>query len=242
MTPSTLADAARPRTADPMRRALAVGACLVAAGALGQAARERAQRGRIADPPHLEANIPKAFANWSLLTTPSQIVNPQAQQMLDAIYSEVVSRTYVDANRYHVMLSVAYGSDQRGGLEAHKPEVCYPAQGFSLLDQQDGVVSTPHGDVGVRLLRTSLGARLEPITYWFAMANTVNATAWDKRLARVRMVLTGSIPDGILLRVSSIDPDAARAYRVQAQFIRDLIDALPEPTRLRVLGRAAAQA
>lgn len=240
MTPKVSANIARVDDARPLRRALVVGACLVTAGALGHAARQRAQGGQRAEPPQLDANIPKLFAGWSLLSTPALIVNPQAQQMLDSIYSEVVSRTYVDASRYHVMLSVAYGSDQRGGLEAHKPEVCYPAQGFVLQDQRDGVVTTPHGDIAVRLLKTSQGPRHEPITYWFAMADTVNARAWDKRMTRIRMVLTGSIPDGILLRVSSIDPDATRAYDVHARFIRDLVASLPEATRSRVLGRSNA--
>jgi EpsI family protein len=39
---------------------------------------------------------------------------------------------YVNASGYRIMLSLAYGSDQRGALQAHKPEVRYPAQGFTL--------------------------------------------------------------------------------------------------------------
>ena len=33
---------------------------------------------------------------------------------------------------------MAYGDDQRGGLQAHRPEVCYPAQGFKVTSQADG--------------------------------------------------------------------------------------------------------
>ena len=29
-----------------------------------------------------------------------------------------------------IMLSIAYGEDQRDGMKLHYPEVCYPAQGF----------------------------------------------------------------------------------------------------------------
>lgn len=240
--PAVRADAVEPSPAHARatRRALLISACMLGSAALAYATRRRAQRGSTAQPPKLGENIPMAFAAWRMLSTPTQIVNPQTQQMLDALYSEVLTRTYFNDGRYHIMLSAAYGNDQRGGLEAHKPEVCYPAQGFVLHDQRDDVLATQYGAVPVRRLRTSLGARQEPITYWFAMADTVNATALDKRLSRLRAVLTGAIPDGILMRVSSIDPDASRGYRMHDRFIEDMLSAMPEATRERVLGRQAS--
>ena len=39
------------------------------------------------------------------------------------------------------------------------------------------------------------------------------------RLAQLRYTLTGEIPDGILVRVSSIDRDESGAYERQADFI-----------------------
>ena len=36
---------------------------------------------------------------------------------------------------------MAYGDDQRGGLQAHRPEVCYPAQGFKLGKVEDGTLA-----------------------------------------------------------------------------------------------------
>jgi len=56
-----------------------------------------------------------------------QVVDPQTRELLDKLYSETLSRTYVNANGYRIMLSLAYGSDQRDSLQVHKPEVCYPA-------------------------------------------------------------------------------------------------------------------
>ena len=50
------------------------------------------------------------------------------------------------------MLSMAYGDDQRGGLQAHRPEVCYPAQGFKLGKVEDGSLSTSFGNIEVRRL------------------------------------------------------------------------------------------
>jgi hypothetical protein len=43
--------------------------------------------------------------------------------------------------------------------------------------------------------------------------------------------LTGRIPDGLLFRVSSIDPDPARAWRKQDEFVGQLLAALPPAER-----------
>jgi EpsI family protein len=234
-------DAPMPIDRHVYRRAFVLAGGMAVLAALAAAGRHRASQGQRAAPPDLRANIPLLFGSWQHVPTAPQVVNPQTQQILDALYSEVVARTYAqtqtEGQRYHVMMSVAYGNDQRGGLEAHRPEVCYPAQGFVLQDQRDDVLATRHGAVQVRRLRTSIGTRQEPITYWFAMAQTQNASAFDRRMTRLRATLTGSIPDGILMRVSSIDADPQRAWRMQDAFIMSLLDALPAATRARLLGQ-----
>jgi hypothetical protein len=68
------------------------------------------------------------------------------------------------------------------------------------------------------------------------MADTQNASALDKRLSRLRALLTGAIPDGILMRLSSIDADPQRAWRMHDAFIASLLDVLPGSTRARLIG------
>src|SRR5687767_12313064 len=97
--------------------------CLAAFG--GYAARpseKAADRGQSLS---LDAVVPKQFGEWTELQEQSaQVVNPQTQEILDKIYSQLLSRTYVNKQGYRIMLSMAYGDDQRGALQAHKPEVC----------------------------------------------------------------------------------------------------------------------
>ena len=82
----------------------------------------------------LEEIVPTQFGEWKMLRdSGTQMVNPETKELLDSLYSQILSRTYVNAKGYRIMLSLAYGDDQRGGLQAHKPEVCYPAQGFKLI-------------------------------------------------------------------------------------------------------------
>jgi hypothetical protein len=52
--------------------------------------------------------IPVSFGDWRELPQgPQNIVNPQEKQALDDIYSQTLSRTYVNSAGYRIMLSVA---------------------------------------------------------------------------------------------------------------------------------------
>lgn len=187
----------------------------------------------------LESMIPKQFGDWREAPQGHvQVVNPQTQELLDKLYSEIVTRTYVNVGGYRVMLSLAYGSDQRGSLQAHKPEVCYPAQGFVLKKNEAGLLATSFGEISVRRLFTTLGARQEPVTYWFTIGDKVveGKTHVHRRIVELSYVLTGRIPDGMLFRVSSIDPDQSRAYRMQEQFVDQLLHAVSPAERKRLSG------
>jgi EpsI family protein len=190
----------------------------------------------------LEAVVPKRFGDWTELPDPStQVINPQQAKVLNEIYSQVLTRTYTDNAGYRIMLSLAYGDDQRGGLQAHRPEVCYPAQGFKLDHIENGTLATPFGSIDVRRLITALGERNEPVTYWLTVGDQVVKTGFEKRLAEIRLGITGQIPDGLLFRVSSIDRDTGRAFAMQQKFAADMMAAVPAKTRKRLGGPAAPE-
>ena len=191
----------------------------------------------------LQAIVPTDFGDWSELPDKSvQVVNPQTQELLDKLYSQLLTRTYVNKNGYRIMLSLAYGDDQRGGLQAHRPEVCYPAQGFKLGSVVDGPLATRYGNIDARRLTTTLGLRNEPVTYWLTTGDQVVKTALEKRIAQIRLGLTGQIPDGLLFRVSSIDADNRRGFAMQQKFAADMIDAVPPTARKQLSGLVTAGA
>jgi EpsI family protein len=189
----------------------------------------------------LESAIPQQFANWRIDPAQrAQVVNPQTQQLLDKLYGQVLARTYVNDRGYRVMLSLAYGSDQRGALQAHKPEVCYAAQGFSLLRNDTADIGTSFGQIMGRRLNTQLGKRVEPITYWFTLGDQTVRSRFERRVAEVRIGLTGQIPDGLLFRVSSIDTNTAHAYAEHDRFVNDLLAAVKPTDRFRLSGLIGA--
>jgi len=188
----------------------------------------------------LEAAVPKGFGDWTELPDQAgQVVNPQTKELLDKLYSQILTRNYVNKQGYRIMLSMAYGDDQRGGLQAHRPEVCYPAQGFKLGKVEDGVLATAYGNIDVRRLSTTLGARNEPVTYWLTVGDQVIQNALDKRIAQIRLGLTGQIPDGLLFRISSIDADTASAYAMQQKFVADMMASVPPAARKQLSGLTA---
>jgi len=219
------------------RKALVLVALMCGASIAGIAARPNAKAADRGNVISLEAMVPKQFGAWRMVVdSGAQVVNPQTKELLDKLYSQVLSRTYVDDKGYRIMLSMAYGDDQRGGLQAQRPEVCYPAQGFKLGKVEDGALATPYGNIEVRRLSTSLSTRTEPVTYWLTVGDQVVKSTIEKRLAEIRLGLTGQIPDGLLFRVSSIDGDQERAFAMQQKFAADMLAAVPPSVRRQLSG------
>lgn len=217
--------------------ALTLAALMCAVSLAGVAARPSAKAVDAGNAISLEATVPKIFGDWKEL--PDQgglIVNPETKQLLDKLYSQILSRTYVHKDGYRIMLSMAYGDDQRGGLQAHRPEVCYPAQGFRVGKIEDGALPTPFGSIDVRRLGTQLGPRNEPVTYWLTVGDQVIKSTFDKRLAQIRLGLTGQIPDGLLFRISSIDGDDAHGFAMHQKFAAEMMGALSPTARRQLSG------
>ena len=154
------------------RVAVILGAMMVAASVGAILATPTTKLSDVEQAISLERMIPKQFGDWrEEPLSHVQVVNPQTRELLDRLYSQVLSRIYVNEGGYRVMLSIAYGKDQRGSLEAHKPEVCYPAQGFALKTNRPGLLATTFGNIPMRRLFATMGAREEQVTYWFTIGD-----------------------------------------------------------------------
>ena len=184
----------------------------------------------------LRTVFPDRFGNWRIDDRmPVQLVSPDIQAKLNEIYNQTLSRTYVDAQGRRIMLSVAYGGDQSDGTRAHLPEVCYPAQGFEIGEKAVATLATPGQGLRVRRMVARLGARVEPITYWLVIGHRVATSGTEVKLAQLSYSARGVIPDGMLVRVSSIDSDA-----LHAEFVAALAAAIQPALLPRVTGGGGA--
>ncbi|MEN9658084.1 MAG: EpsI family protein [Pseudomonadota bacterium] len=186
----------------------------------------------------LEKAIPKAFADWTQDTRVVPIsTNPELQEKLDNLYSQIVNRTYINAKGEQIMLSIAYGRDQGGdGSQVHRPEYCYPAQGFELKKTHDGKLKYKNDYIPVRRLLAVNGSRTEPISYWITVGETALRSGFDRKLAQISYGLKGTIPDGLLFRVSNISTEIDASYQLQEKFTNDLLNNVDKQTRIRLAG------
>jgi EpsI family protein len=189
----------------------------------------------------LEKIIPRQFGEWRLipsvgLVTPTDV--PAADRRGSGIYSQEVARGYADRAGNVVMLLVAYGPVQDGRLKAHFPEVCYNAAGFRVSPKVTAEVSYQGGVAPLALSRLTAvkERRFESISYWMRVGNDIATGVFDRQIARLKYGFRGLIPDGALIRVSTIGLAEDVSYRLQDQFIRDLIAALPAENRKFFVG------
>ncbi|MDZ7858015.1 exosortase-associated protein EpsI, B-type [Sphaerotilus sp.] len=181
--------------------------------------------------------IPGQFGRWQQQEISSGIVNPQQQQLLDELYSEQVSRTYISDQGYRIMLSIAYGKNQNDSFQVHLPEICYPAQGFQVVSSAPTTIDTPFGTIPAKQLKTTYQSqRIEPVTYWTTIGNHAVRSGTDKKLKEIQYAMEGQIADGLLFRVSSVDPNLPRAFDAQLNFVSEMMSSLSPGDRLRLAG------
>lgn len=188
----------------------------------------------------LETLFPPTFDTWKI--DPDLIpieLSAELRKVIRESYDQTLARTYVNDQGYRVMLSVAYGGRRNQGMDIHRPEVCYPAQGLAIRrETRDIAIDFDGARLPLKRLVAGTGSRNEPITYWLVIGRSVSSFGYGHRLALLKYGLTGHVPDGMLLRVSSIDDDETQAFAEQDLFLRDLLAALTPDFRRRVLGQA----
>lgn len=219
-------------------KALVALVLMAAAFVLGQAWRPTKHLSDAQVKVDLEQMFPKAFGDWVVDTRqPVQLVSPDTQALLDKLYNQLLSRGYVnqrDGSR--IMLSVAYGGDQSDGTRAHRPEVCYPAQGFEVIANRESRLQTASQSIRVRQLVARLGGRIEPISYWVTVGDRIALGPGEQKLAQLRYGFSGLIADGMLVRISNIDRDVEKSYLLHQRFFDEMSRAMAPPVLARVIG------
>ena len=187
----------------------------------------------------LTALVPAEFGEWhEERDAAAAVVNPEAEAALAKIYTQTLARTYVNAAGERILLSVAYGDDQRGeATQAHRPEICYTAQGFAITSNDVGTLKAAERSIPVRRLVAVSGNRNEPITYWVTVGDRATLPGVGRKLLQLFYGLGGKVPDGLLFRVSSIQADKTAAYALQDQFVNALFTHLGKAPTEKLAGK-----
>jgi EpsI family protein len=194
--------------------------------------------------------IPERFGAWTaepeavsqVWLVPNEAGEAVAAQA--ASYDDVLMRTYRRDDGARVMVALAYGSRQTQEVKIHRPELCYYAQGFDVVahGRRDVRFSDSSG-VESRALVTRNRSRIEIVTYWIRLGDAVVHDPWTLRWAIFDEGLGGSVPDGLLVRTSSLTRSAEQAEAeldLQHEFLADLFRELPPATQRFLAGSAEA--
>jgi EpsI family protein len=216
---------------------LVIGLCMFAAAGLAMALKPTVKMADSGPGFDLEVLIPKAFGEWKIdETIVPLIANPEQDAQLEKLYSQTLSRTYVNSKGERIMLSIAYGGEQSRTMQVHRPEVCYTAQGFQVGSMQKATINLNGASLPVMKLVATQGPRTEPIIYWVNIGGDAVRGNLEQGFARLRYGLTGKVPDGLLFRVSAISEDLSQSYADQEIFVRDLLGSLTPEQRVKLTG------
>lgn len=185
----------------------------------------------------LERMIPVRIGEFAFDTT-SGLVLPPPDALVDRLYDNLITRTYTRTDGKIAMLLVAYNNRQDGVLQIHRPEVCYPAGGFSLSATR--AIDTPllsGPPLPSQAFVATSELRTETVLYWTRVGEDFPRRWLEQRIAVARENLKGVIPDGVLVRVSTLS-DTTDDLRMLTAFVADLYRLSPGALRQLLFARA----
>lgn len=186
---------------------------------------------------NLDLLFPRQAGPWALDRHGDVFIRPQdPHDKVYGVYDQVLERIYRRPDGAQVMLCVAYGGRQSDGLHVHRPENCYRGAGFEVSGLTRIEMALADRTVPASRLLATRPGRSEPITYWTLFGDRVENDPREANWMKLSAGLRGRVLDGMLIRVSTIDNDAARAHRQQAVFADALVRAIDPGYRTRVIG------
>lgn len=193
--------------------------------------------------PNYAALVPEQFGDWTIIPSLRLVMPEDSEDLSNQIYSQMFGRGYSDKSGNVVMLLVAYGPRQSDRLQLHRPEICYVAQGFRVSSSVPATLDLGEGGsaLSVRRMVAQREGRTERITYWMRVGGNVVSTLFGRQVTKLRYGLQGLIPDGVLIRVSTINMDEKTAAEVQDRFLRDFMKSVANKDLPHFVGNQAVR-
>lgn len=179
--------------------------------------------------PKLQSLLPAQIGDWRHdVASDDRYVSVETTSDSHGIYDQVLERTYVDSAGHRAMLVMAYGARQMGSAyQVHRPESCYQASGFLLLQAHDATLDLSGHAFTVRQIFAQQNNRREAVTYWMTIGNKATMPGVARKIEQLRHGLRGEIPNGMLVRVSSLERESGQGFLRHQAFVADLQRVLP---------------
>lgn len=207
------------------RRDLILGSACVAASGAALALKPRRKVTLMAEGKKLSDILPRKFGEWESSDV-SDLYAPQTpDSLLAQLYGQTVGRIFIHRmSGMQIMMLAAHGDSQSNELQLHRPEVCYPAFGFALLDSQPVELSLTKAVTlpGRRLIAQS-SQQKQAVIYWTRLGETFPVTVAEQRFARLNSAMHRYIPDGLLARFSIAGADMEAGFVNIRAFIAEMV-------------------
>jgi EpsI family protein len=223
------------------RRDVIIGAGLIAAAASAEALRPRKRLVLLPDGRDLEEVVPTTIASWRKVESEAFVLPKVPGSLSDQLYNQTISRLYVSESHQPIMLVIAYGAVQNDLLQLHRPEVCYAAVGFTIVDSRTvGVVLNDVATLPARELTARSQTRVEPILYWTRIGDDLPTTGPEQRRVKLRQQMNGYLADGVLVRLSTVGEPTPTTSAELDLFAKSMVMAVKPEDRPALIGRPLA--
>ena len=221
----------------PSRRDVLIGALLGSIGLGAVLLRPGLTAPRLGEG-RIEAAVPEQIGPWRGETQAGQA--SEAQDELTArLYDRVLARVYRAGvpGLPDIALLVAYGRGQDADVQLHRPDACYPPQGFVLSDPRALPIRLSGRPVPAQIVTATRSDGVQQVLYWTRIAGAFPPDAAAERAVILQENLSGRMPDAVLVRLAVAGPDRDAALSAALRFIAALDAALsPDGRRLLVNG------
>ena len=185
---------------------------------------------------NFEKLIPETIGSWQFKTS-SGVILPPPDALSDRLYDNLVTSVYSAPEDPAIMFLTAYSNTQDGVLQVHRPEICYPAGGYSLTPTRPMAIENGlGGNISANVFTATGRDRTEHVLYWTRIGNQFPLTWAEQRLAVIRANLDGVIPDGVLVRASLIAPTIDEAMPHLLKFAAQLNQSMNDQGRSLLSG------
>lgn len=195
----------RPQWRHPARRDLLLGGVLGLAGLAEIGLRPVSTAPRLSAV-WVDAAVPHRIGPWQVAARDGVVTAP-ADELAARLYDQVLTRIYRAPSQTtdapDIALLVASGRGQDLDVQLHRPDACYPAQGYALSDERP----VPLVFAGVPLTAATVRAQrdddLQQVLWWTRIGTAFPADAATQNRTIVRANLAGRAPDAVLVRLST---------------------------------------
>jgi len=222
------------------RRTMIAGGALAAASLFANLRRPDIPFRMLKPGTKLDDLFPRKVDDWEYEGS-NGLVLPPPDQLRDRIYNSLLTRYYASPTTLPIMMLIAYSGQQDGVLQVHRPEVCYPAAGYDIIESHIDPLNVGRGLViPSHFISARSNSRHEQLIYWTRIGNAFPTRWWQQHVAVAEENLHGRVPDGVLVRISTAAASDGDAIAVLNRFTTSMLTMLSPLARRILFGEAGA--